>query len=138
MVKASKSERRYTRIDVVCKTHVTDVREEVKKILGVEVEPSAQEYFEQCTAAAKRVYENMNEIEKKRLTTRSKATRKLQTSQQYNKGGCNMPVMWVPVHIIVWTAKSASCSRDDHSAGARPSLVALLIFSKQIGQKVST
>jgi hypothetical protein len=61
-------ERRYTRIDEVCKTHKTAVEEEVKKILGIQdPEMSAQAYFEKRTAAAKNVYENMNEVEKKKV-----------------------------------------------------------------------
>jgi vacuolar-type H+-ATPase subunit D/Vma8 len=63
-----KSERRYTRIDEVCRTHKTAVEEEVKNILGIEdPEISAQAYFEQRTAAAKNVYETMNEVEKKKV-----------------------------------------------------------------------
>jgi hypothetical protein len=65
-VKASKEERRWTRIDEVCRTKPTAVREEVCKILGVEQgDLSAQNYFEKRTAAAKRIYDNMNEAEKK-------------------------------------------------------------------------
>jgi hypothetical protein len=56
--------RRYTRINAVCQSHKTAMEEEVKKILGVENETSAQDYFEKCTAAAKQVYENMDAVEK--------------------------------------------------------------------------
>ena len=67
-MKASKGQRRYTRIDELCRTHQAAVVEEVKKILGVEqMDASAQEYFEQRTAAAKRVYDNMNESERRTI-----------------------------------------------------------------------
>ena len=40
----------------------------MKKILGVEqVDASAQEYFEQRTAAARRVYDNMSESERRTI-----------------------------------------------------------------------
>ena len=42
--------------------------EEVKKILGVEqVDASAQEYFEQRTAVARCVYDNMSESERRTI-----------------------------------------------------------------------
>jgi hypothetical protein len=44
------------------------VEEELKEILGIDdLDPSAQEYFEKRTAAAKRVYERMDELGKKEI-----------------------------------------------------------------------
>jgi hypothetical protein len=52
----------------VCRTKPTAVRQEVHKILAIkEGDVSAQDYFEQRTAAAKRVYEEMNEAGKKEI-----------------------------------------------------------------------
>jgi hypothetical protein len=67
-VKASKDKRRWTRIDEVCRTKRTAVLEELCEIIGVEQgDVSAQDYFEQRTAAAKRIYDRMNEAEKKEI-----------------------------------------------------------------------
>jgi hypothetical protein len=67
-VKGSKSGRRYTKIDAVCRTRKAAVEEELKKILGVDqLDPSSQGYFEQRTAAAKNVYDQMDESEKKNI-----------------------------------------------------------------------
>jgi hypothetical protein len=67
-VTASKGDKRYIKLDAVCKTQPAAVMEEAKKILGVEeLEKSAQAYFEKCTAAAKIVYDNMGESAKKKI-----------------------------------------------------------------------
>ena len=65
-VAASKTSRRYTKLDEVSKTHKAAVQEEVMKILGVDqVDTSSQAYFEKRTTAAKRVYDRMDASEKK-------------------------------------------------------------------------
>jgi hypothetical protein len=67
-VKASKSGRRYTKIDAVWGTEKEAVEMELKTILGVDqLDPSSQEYFQQRTAAAKNVYDRMDEHGKQKI-----------------------------------------------------------------------
>jgi hypothetical protein len=67
-VAASKSSRRYTKIDEVSKAYKAAVQQEVMKILGVnQVDMSSQAYFEKHTTAAKHVYDRMDASEKKKV-----------------------------------------------------------------------
>lgn len=60
----------------MCRTQPAAVQDEVKKILGAERGTSAQGYFEQRTAGAKLVYENMDEVEKKKIDDEVERRRK--------------------------------------------------------------
>jgi hypothetical protein len=76
-VKASKSQARVTKIDAVWRTQRAAVDAELKIMLGVdELDSSTQAYFQQRTAAAKRVYDRMDEAEKAKI---EEAVEKLKT-----------------------------------------------------------
>jgi hypothetical protein len=82
-VKASKSETRFTRTDAMWRTQKEAVEVELKLMLGVdELDTSTPGYFEQRTAAIKRIYERMDEVEKEKVADEVKRLKAEGNSQE--------------------------------------------------------
>jgi hypothetical protein len=117
-VKASKGQQRYTKIDTIWATERAAVEEELKEILGVaELDPLAQEYFEKRTAAAKHVYDQMDELRKKEIDDVVKK-RKGEANELDIQQRWVVQINVVTAHVMLIDVDADECAYADRGWGS--------------------